>query len=319
MRDVLSGNDLEDGDLDILVEGDAFKFAAIACESFGGSLKQFNRFFTAKLLKPTAFPTIEEIDFASSRTEIYESPGALPVVRLAKLADDLRRRDFSINAIALPLAVFADTLKQQIFDGDLIRSSIIDPFHGAADLNRKQIRILHERSFHDDPTRLYRALRYMVRIGGEFEASTGEAFTQATNLNYLATVSTKRLFNEVVKIVFESKAALLLQHNAMPDLLKGTFVSHHIDADKFLALLRRIFSATQKKEFASSQSVEKLLLILAFVCLPNTHREGFFQALAVPKKARADLQSGWDSLLEGNRQGVHSPEFLWVFGALNES
>jgi len=319
VRDILSGYHLQDRDLDILTEGDACQFAAIARDRFGGDVKLFSRFCTAKLISPAAFPSIGEIDFASSRTEIYESPGALPSINLAPLADDLKRRDFSVNAIALPIDLFVDIPKQQVIDSDRVRLSAIDPYHGVADLDQRQIRILHENSFRDDPTRLYRAVRYMVRIAGEFEASTKQAFTQAINLNYLATISTKRKFNEMVKIILESKASLIIEHEVISSLLKGTFLSHHIDSDKFLGLLRNILFHKRVTELTSSQSVEKLLLISALVCMPDEMKEGFFQALAVPKKARIDLQIEWDALLRGEEQRAFSPEALWVFGAINES
>src|SRR3954452_22209108 len=127
VRDLLLGQ--ERTDLDIAVEGDASALG----RRLGGEIRTHERFATA-----TVHTDGLELDLATARSESYPEPGALPEVRPATLTDDLARRDFTLNAMAVPLA------------GD---PELIDPHGGLADLERGTLRVLHERSFVDDPTR----------------------------------------------------------------------------------------------------------------------------------------------------------------------
>ena len=125
-----------------------------------------------------------EVDLASARAESYPHPGALPEVRPATLVDDLARRDFTINAMAIPLA------------GE---PELIDPHGGLADLERGVLRVLHDGSFVDDPTRALRAARYTARFGFEVEAET-ERLARAADLG---TVSENRVEAELRKLAAE--------------------------------------------------------------------------------------------------------------------
>ncbi len=138
-------------DLDIAVEGDAGAFALALAAQHGGEIERHARFNTARWTCRGV-----TVDLAMSRAERYARPAALPDVEPAPLATDLLRRDFSINAIALRLS-----------DG-----ALIDPLGGTADLERRQLRALHARSFVDDPTRILRAARYASRLGFDIEART---------------------------------------------------------------------------------------------------------------------------------------------------
>src|SRR5690606_1008760 len=91
-------------DIDFLIEGNAIEFGRALIRSVGGELKSFPDFFTAKIVSPTQYAYIQELDLASARVETYPTPGALPEVTLGKIEDDLRRRDFSINAMAIPVS-----------------------------------------------------------------------------------------------------------------------------------------------------------------------------------------------------------------------
>src|SRR5215216_406156 len=146
VRDLVLGR--ERADLDLVVEGDP---AALG-RRLGGEIRTHERFSTA-----TVHLNGGELDLATSRSESYARPGALPDVRPAPLADDLARRDFTINAMALPIT------------GE---PKLIDPHCGLADLRRGTLRVLHERSFVDDPTRALRAARYAARYGFALEPET---------------------------------------------------------------------------------------------------------------------------------------------------
>jgi tRNA nucleotidyltransferase (CCA-adding enzyme) len=177
VRDLLLGR--RRGDLDVVVEGDA---AAMA-RRLGGEVTEHERFSTA-----TASLEGVAIDLAGARTESYPQPGALPEVRPAGLYDDLARRDFAINAMALSLA------------GD---TELIDPHSGAADLEAGLLRVLHDGSFVDDPTRALRAARYAARFGFDLESHTAELLREAD----LGTVSADRRATELLRLAAEPRAA----------------------------------------------------------------------------------------------------------------
>jgi tRNA nucleotidyltransferase (CCA-adding enzyme) len=174
VRDLLLG--AERSDIDVVVEGPVEE----AANALGGPVRSHERFGTATVRLDGV-----ELDLASARAESYPRPGALPDVRPAALADDLARRDFSINAMAWPLT------------GE---ESLIDPHGGLADLERGVLRILHERSIEDDPTRSLRAARYAGRFGFELEPTTEERIRAAD----LGTVSRERVESELRRIAAEA-------------------------------------------------------------------------------------------------------------------
>jgi tRNA nucleotidyltransferase (CCA-adding enzyme) len=177
VRDLLLGRGRSD--LDLVVVGDA---AALASR-LGAEALEHERFATAKVRLDG-----HEIDIASARTETYPRPGALPDVEPAEGIDaDLARRDFTVNAMAIPL------------EG----AGLIDPHGGRADLDAGRLRILHEGSFADDPTRALRAARYAARFGFELEPATEELLRGAE----LEAVSADRREAELLRLAGEADAA----------------------------------------------------------------------------------------------------------------
>ena len=177
VRDLLIGYGPEAiPNVDLAVEGDAIELARRVA---GKDVREHGRFGTATLELGG-----REVDVARTRTETYSRPGALPAVEPASLAEDLRRRDFSVNAIAIPLAS----------PGELV-----DPHGGRLDIVAGLLRSLHRRSFEDDPTRALRAARYAARLGYELEAQTEAALRRAD----LATVSGERVESELVRLLGE--------------------------------------------------------------------------------------------------------------------
>ncbi|NDC39615.1 MAG: CCA tRNA nucleotidyltransferase, partial [Proteobacteria bacterium] len=208
VRDLLRGAPLTDPDLDVVVEGNALEFATQIHPTIGGTLKQFPDFFTAKIVAPFDGTGFAELDFASTRTEHYLQPGALPTIAIASLADDLRRRDFSINAMAVTLADFI-----QFVEGHLSPASIpvLDPFLGRIDLASKTIRTLHSRSFIDDPTRLFRACRYTARLAGTLAPDTLQSFQEALLAGAITTISRFRVTTEIKKLFLDDASAQALR------------------------------------------------------------------------------------------------------------
>ncbi len=176
VRDLLLGRDRTD--LDIAVEGDA---AAVG-RRLGGEVRTHERFATV-----TVHTDGLELDLATARSESYPDPGALPEIQPATLSEDLARRDFTLNAMAVPLA------------GD---PELIDPHGGLEDLERGALRVLHDGSFVDDPTRALRAARYAARYGFDLDPDTERLLREAD----LATVSSDRVDAELRKLAAEEIA-----------------------------------------------------------------------------------------------------------------
>lgn len=234
VRDLFLGLALHDKDIDVVVDGDGYDFAERAAADIGATLKRFPAFLTAKLVSPSRFPAIDEVDIAHPRTEKYQAPGALPQVTRAALSEDLRRRDFSINAVALPLAELQRWLESGSALAELAVRAV-DPFAGLADLRRRALRVLHDRSFIDDPTRLYRGCRYLARLGGAFDARTDELARAAVAGGALGAVSGFRLFREVRYAFDETASALpVLQAMARYQLLVGPIFESVSQQDEFL-------------------------------------------------------------------------------------
>jgi tRNA nucleotidyltransferase (CCA-adding enzyme) len=177
VRDLLLGRGR--ADIDLVVEGDAEELA----RRLGAEVVTHERFGTAKLTLNG-----HEVDIAGARSESYPHPGALPVVEpAADLAADLHRRDFTINAMAIPL------------QGE---PQLIDPYGGQADLATRQLRVLHRESFVDDPTRAIRAARYAARFGLAAEDGTLALLREAD----LSTVSSERRAAELKRLANERTA-----------------------------------------------------------------------------------------------------------------
>jgi tRNA nucleotidyltransferase (CCA-adding enzyme) len=176
VRDLLLGRDR--ADLDVVVEGAVDDLAA----GLGGEIVSHERFATAKVVLDGT-----ELDLATARAETYSRPGALPDVRPAGVEEDLARRDFTINAMAVPL------------HGE---PELIDPHGGCSDLEGRTIRILHDRSFVDDPTRVLRAARYAARFEFGVEDETERLARDAD----LSTVSEDRVEAELIRLAAEPSA-----------------------------------------------------------------------------------------------------------------
>jgi len=184
VRDLLLG--IPNLDLDVVVDEPAAGFAAQAAARLGGEVRAVTRFGTLVLVVPGA----PKVDVATARSETYERPGALPTVARGALADDLLRRDFTVNSLAIVLN-----------PGGF--GTLIDHYGGLADLDRGVLRVLTDRSFEDDPTRTLRAVRLSARYGFALEERTEALLRRAVENGCLATVTGERIMNEIVLILEE--------------------------------------------------------------------------------------------------------------------
>jgi len=194
VRDLLLGRPLVD--VDLLVEDPDPSRAGDLADRAGGAdtvVIRHERFGTAELRAPEV-----SIDFATVRSESYAHPGALPTVGPGDLAQDLARRDFSVNALALPLSRAARAA----------HPPIIDHFGGRADLAARKLRALHERSFHDDPTRALRAARLGPRLGFTLAPRTRGVLRNALRDGCFGPVSGDRLRGELEKVFDDARRGL---------------------------------------------------------------------------------------------------------------
>ena len=176
-------------DVDIAVEGDAEAVAESLAVALGGAVTAHERFGTATVTAGG----VDAVNLAQTRRETYPEPGALPEVEPAGLDEDLGRRDFTVNAVALAL------------NGDRA-GELSDPHDGRNDLRDGLIRILHPASFSDDPTRLLRAARYAARLGFALDADTERHARVAAATGALMTVSGPRVRDELIDLLAEDEA-----------------------------------------------------------------------------------------------------------------
>lgn len=223
VRDLLLG--VKNFDLDIAVEGDGIKFAQGLALKLKAKLIQHKRFGTATLLiKPQL-----KMDIASTRKEFYPEPGALPVVNRGTLKDDLYRRDFTINTLAIAIT-------------DSSFGRLLDLFRGKEDIRDKKIRILHNLSFIDDPTRILRAIRFEQRFRFKIEAHTLKCLKEAVKLKLLSIVEPQRLRDEIILLLKEDEPLRPIRR--IRELVGFNFISPLL---KVSAKTEALFQAVHKE------------------------------------------------------------------------
>ena len=189
VRDLLLGT--SSLDIDLVLQGDAPTLARQLAKFTGGSVRTHSRFGTATVRLADI-----TVDIVTARSETYARPGALPSVKPGNIGDDLFRRDFTINCMAASVV--------PVSFGEMV-----DPHGGKTDLDRRVIRVLHERSFTDDPTRIWRAVRYEQRLGFRIERDTERLLRRDVALT--DAVSGDRLRHEVDRILAEDHPEKCLQ------------------------------------------------------------------------------------------------------------
>lgn len=201
VRDLLLG--IKNLDLDLVVEGDGIAFARKLSDVLHARVKVHERFGTAIILLPDGF----KLDVATARTEYYEYPTALPTVEQSSIKKDLYRRDFTINALAV-------RLNEKGF-GD-----ILDFYGGQRDLNEKVIRVLHGLSLVEDPTRVFRAIRFETRFGFHLGKDTAALISGAVKMNLFHRLSGHRLLEELKLLLGERECKQAVKRLAEFNLLQ---------------------------------------------------------------------------------------------------
>jgi tRNA nucleotidyltransferase (CCA-adding enzyme) len=255
VRDLLLG--YPNFDLDLVVEGDAVKLAQKAAETSQAKLLAHHRFGTAKLRYENF-----TLDLATARKETYARPGALPAVTPGTLKDDLVRRDFSINAMAISLA-----------PNDY--GELVDPYQGKNDLEHHLIRILHPGSFTDDATRILRGVCYEQRFDFEFEAQTARLLKR--DIPMLDTISSDRIRHELEHIFEENRPELVIDRLGALGVLDR--LSPSLKGDGWIA--DKFDEARRLKKPAQLPSLYFCLLVYSF---SRKDIEQFLARLNIPAK-----------------------------------
>ncbi len=204
---------IENSDIDIVIEGDGLTFAEEMAKAFNAKVRPHKEFGTAKVIYADGF----KIDIATARLEYYKAPAALPIVEHSSLKLDLHRRDFTINTLAI-------SLNKNNF------GQLIDFFGGQRDIKERTIRVLHSLSFVEDPTRVFRAIRFEHRFGFQIGKHTLNLTKNTIKMGFLSRIRGKRLWTELSLILLEDQPEKILKRLQEFDLLRS--VSPHLTFSK---------------------------------------------------------------------------------------
>jgi tRNA nucleotidyltransferase (CCA-adding enzyme) len=221
VRDVLLG--AESFDIDIAVEGDAIGLARELARLLRGRIRAHEKFGTAVVL----YGEDARVDLVTTRSEFYDAPAALPSVEHATIREDLFRRDFTVNAMAV-------SLKAEDY------GRLVDPFGGRRDIQARRLRVLHNLSFVDDPTRIFRAVRYESRLGFRMDEHAVALAHSCVEMGLFDDLSSARLRDELIDILDETDAPRSILR--LDEIGVAAAVHPHLAAgEEAAALVERVY------------------------------------------------------------------------------
>ena len=255
VRDLLLGK--LNHDLDFLIEGEIDLF-----------IQEFNKITNSEPINSSQFKTFKynlyenEIDIALARTEIYPHPGSLPKITPSTIHEDLYRRDFTINALAIKL--FPKPYK------------IIDPLNGFDELKNKSIKIIHDKSFQDDPTRIFRTLRYTSRLDFAIDKTTHKAIKR--DMQHIKDISGQRIKNELFKFLSEPNIYKSLSYLSVYNVLKVININFPSNIT-FVQYLKKF-------KHINDLMIDKEIILLGILCfnMDKSKLEDFISEFSIPRK-----------------------------------
>ncbi|MCA9483775.1 MAG: CCA tRNA nucleotidyltransferase [Nitrospina sp.] len=287
-------------DIDVVVEGNGLRFARELAARLGAGTTPHPRFGTTVL----TFPDGSHLDVATARRETYRQPGALPDVKPGTIAEDMARRDFSINSLAIRLSV-PEPLKPDEKDRAPVGNpglsephcpsgeewELIDLNGGVRDLQNKTIRILHDDSFVDDPTRIFRAVRFEQRLGFTMEKNTQEKLKQALRDQRVDRLSGHRVFNELIAILEEPDCLNSLRRMAALEIFQAVERGWKLEEPHFQVLenLSRLDEDPVLKQVADQQDTLRTMLLGLLWPLAEALFHKVLGRLDPPGKLRVEL------------------------------
>ena len=284
VRDLLLGK--RNLDIDLVVEGDGLEFAQYLSQELGGLLKIHKDFGTATL----SLPDGQKLDIATSRREFYEYPAVLPTVEMDSIKQDLYRRDFTINAMAVKL-------------NPAEYGELVDFFSGQRDLQKGLVRVLYNLSFIEDPTRIFRAFRFEQRYNFRIEEQTGEFIQHALSMGLLKQLSGTRLKNEFLLILKEKKSFKILKRAQDWNLL--SYIHSKLKLDKEIAHLLA-HGEMIINHFAQELKEKEKILVYFLILVHKLEKEEIENIASILEFTREDM----DKILLGAGEFKKIEEFL---------
>lgn len=237
-------------DIDIVVEGDGIKFGRELSARLGCRFESHRKFGTSVLVLEDG----QHIDIATARVEYYESPAALPTVESGNIRQDLSRRDFTINTMAV-------SLNKKNF------GEILDFFGGREDLRNKKIKVLHKMSFIEDPTRIFRAVRFEKRLGFKMDGQTEELARTTINMDIVSRLNGVRIRDELIFILNEENPPEAIRRLDELGALKKIGIKVKAD-EEFTTGVKKILNYYEKlKDFYQKDGKEVKKWRLLFIVL----------------------------------------------------
>lgn len=274
VRDMLRGE--ANLDIDIVIEGDGIAFAQSLGSKLKAKVRSHNRFGTAVVV--TEFL---KFDIATARTEYYESPAALPRVEMSSIKKDLYRRDFTINTLAI-------NLNPSKF------GQLLDFFGGQRDIKERTIKILHNLSFIEDPTRAFRAIRFSERFGFKISGHTENLIKTAARINLFDKLSGIRLYDELVLLFLETEPLNAVKRLLKLDLLK--FIHPQLKITKSLEetfiSIQETFAWFKLLFIEEDLNKSHLFLMALFDELNAVERGKALERLLMPPNVRKEIMTG---------------------------
>ncbi len=291
VRDIfMYGQPVGPVEMDWALEGDAVQWARAISLKTGAILRMESSLGTARIDIEHQGITVR-FDFATCRKDRYPKPGGLPLTSVATIDEDLGRRDFSINAMAIEVAF--------PFRGF---GRILDPWGGRKDLGRRKLRILYENSFVDDPTRIFRLVRFSCRLGFSSDTGTFKALSRSLDDKCLRSVSRSRVWDEMAKILSEPEPMEILYGWLTAGILSSVSKKLLATGPRKARLQRwnQIFYNLPRTSNEPKFIRETEFLLALFFGLPRREFEAISAVLGVPGRLRKTLS---DVLFEKGYRG----------------
>jgi tRNA nucleotidyltransferase (CCA-adding enzyme) len=301
VRDLMRGE--SNLDIDIVIEGDGIAFAQALGKKLNTKVKSHKKFGTAVVI--TDFL---KFDVATARIEYYEFPAALPRVETSSIKKDLYRRDFTINTMAIKL------------NPDHF-GKLLDFFGGYRDIKEKTIRILHNLSFIEDPTRAFRAIRFSERFGFKISKHTVNLIKTAVRINLFDKLSGTRIYDELNLLFVETEPIKAIKSLSRFDLLK--FIHHSLTITKTLEetfeAIQETFAWFKLLFFEEELNKSHLFLMALLDELTAGERSEALQRLFVPPNARKEILDGIEQSEKAltKLQKASQKDIYYTFSPLN--
>jgi tRNA nucleotidyltransferase (CCA-adding enzyme) len=305
VRDLLLG--IRNLDIDIVIEGDGIAFAKELAAELGGRVKSHAQFGTSVIILQDGF----RVDVATARMEYYKHPAALPTVEKSSIKADLFRRDFTVNCLAIQLT------GEDAF-------ALIDHFNCERDLKDRMIRVLHSLSFIEDPSRIFRAIRFEQRNQFKIGKQTQAFMKTAVKKRLMDQLSGSRLLNEIILIMKENQPVPCIRR--MREFSLPQFISPelHLDAGA-LAILDRVEGVLSWAKMVPFATPPETWFIYFMGFLSELNTPAFEQALErlkIPLRLRKRLETDLETCVEARRRltsanELSPPEIFDIFSPLS--